>query len=216
MSIEIKCAYDKMVSIEKLKPHPKNPNRHPDAQVELLVKLIKHHGWRVPVTVSNLSGLVIRGHGRLEAAIKLGLKKVPVDYQDYTSESEELADLIADNKSDELSFLDNGMLKTVFEDLSGFNFNLELTGFQAYEVRNMFEQNGNEQFDYEKEWQNMPEFIQPEASGVKIISVHFASLDAVQDFANLINQQLTIKTRAIWFPSRARQNLKSLIIKDES
>jgi ParB-like chromosome segregation protein Spo0J len=63
----VHCVYDKMVPIAKLKPNPANPNKHPASQVELLAKIISAHGWRAPITVSNRSGLIVRGHGRLEA-----------------------------------------------------------------------------------------------------------------------------------------------------
>lgn len=70
-AVAVACAFDKMVKIGDVKPNPKNPNQHPEAQIDALAKLIKHLGWRAPVTVSNRSGLVVRGHGRLMAAEQL-------------------------------------------------------------------------------------------------------------------------------------------------
>ena len=54
---EIFCSYTKLELLDKLKPNPANPNKHPDRQVDLLVKLITTHGWRHPITVSNGSGV---------------------------------------------------------------------------------------------------------------------------------------------------------------
>ena len=90
----------------KSKQNLKNPNQHPDEQIELLAKIIERQGWRAPVTVSTRSGLVVRGHGRLMAAKLIGLGSVPVDYQHYDSEEEELADLVADNRLSELAQVD--------------------------------------------------------------------------------------------------------------
>ena len=96
-NVQIYCAYDELVDVVALVPHPRNPNQHPAKQIELLSKIIKHQGWRAPITVSKRSGFMIRGHGRLMAAKHLGLTHVPVDMQDYQTEAEEWADLIADN-----------------------------------------------------------------------------------------------------------------------
>jgi ParB-like chromosome segregation protein Spo0J len=129
MPTPVHCAHDKMVPLKDLKPHPKNPNRHPRDQVELLARLIQFHGWRLPITVSNQSGYVVRGHGRLEAAYLVQEKEAPVDFQDYESEEAELADVMADNAIAELSKMDEAQLKTNLIELSAFSFDLEMTGF---------------------------------------------------------------------------------------
>lgn len=94
--MKVECAHSEMVLIGDVKPHPKNPNTHPDEQVELLAKIISDTGWRSPIVVSKRSGYVVKGHGRLAAAKHAGFDRVPVDLQDYDSEEQELADLVAD------------------------------------------------------------------------------------------------------------------------
>lgn len=64
-SISIHCAYDDLADITTLVPNSRNPNQHPQKQIELLAKIIKNQGWRAPITVSNRSGFVVRGHGQL-------------------------------------------------------------------------------------------------------------------------------------------------------
>jgi len=91
--VPVYCAYTEMVEINNLVENPRNPNQHPEKQIELLAKVIAAQGWRAPITVSNLSGYIVRGHGRLAAARLLGLQIVPVDRQDYGSDAEEWADL---------------------------------------------------------------------------------------------------------------------------
>lgn len=93
----IRCAHDDVVSIDTLKPHPKNRNVHPKDQIERLAKILKYQGWRYPVKVSKLSGFVTSGHGRIEAARLNGWKSVPVNYQDYDDLAQEYADVTADN-----------------------------------------------------------------------------------------------------------------------
>jgi len=119
-----KCAYDSLVDIDALQPNPKNPNKHPDKQIELLSKIIKYQGQRSPIVVSKRSGFVTKGHGRLSALKKLGFSKVAVDYQEYEDEAQEFADMIADNKIAELAQHDDEMLR-----VEALNLHLDISGF---------------------------------------------------------------------------------------
>jgi hypothetical protein len=116
------------VNPTKLRPNPENPNRHSAHQIQILAAVIQEQGWRAPITVSKRSGLIVRGHGRLEAAMLMGCDVVPVDEQDYKSEAEELADLLADNRLSELAELDEDDLRRVIERLRGADpeFDVEL------------------------------------------------------------------------------------------
>ena len=127
--IPVYCAFDEVVSIEEIKPNPKNPNTHPPEQIEILAKVIREQGWRAPVTVSTLSGLVVRGHGRVMAAQLLELDAVPVDYQHYNSPEEEAADLVADNRIAELSEIDDAILAELLADVDLDSIDIALTGY---------------------------------------------------------------------------------------
>lgn len=131
--VPVYCAHDKIVPIAEVKPNPKNPNQHSVEQIELLAKIIKTQGWRAPVTVSTLSGLVVRGHGRLMAAKHLRLNCVPVDFQHYESNDAELADLLADNKIAELAEIDNKLLAEVFQDIDPNAIDIDITGYSEDE-----------------------------------------------------------------------------------
>ena len=128
------CVHDAIVDCDKLIPNPKNPNTHQKKQIELLGKIIKHQGWRVPITVSNRSGFIVRGHGRLEAALMTGINAVPIDYQDYENEAMEWADLIADNRLSELSETDEDKLDTLMAEISELDIDLELTGYDDINI----------------------------------------------------------------------------------
>ncbi|MTV47748.1 DNA modification methylase [Heliobacillus mobilis] len=133
----VHCSYTEQIKVTALLPNPRNPNTHPQAQIELLAKIIKHQGWRAPITVSNRSGFIVRGHGRYLAAKLLGLEKVPVDRQDYSSEAEEWADLIADNKIAELSEMNSEILKDLLQELDTGDFDMDLTGFTGKELEEL-------------------------------------------------------------------------------
>jgi hypothetical protein len=132
--IPVHCAHDELADVDVLVPNPRNPNRHSEEQIRLLSKIIRHQGWRAPITISNRSGFVVRGHGRLQAARLLGVDLVPVDCQDYASEAEEWADLIADNRLSELSEMDNPTLRELLQELDSgmlqvLGADMEITGF---------------------------------------------------------------------------------------
>lgn len=125
------CAFDEIVEINNLKENPRNPNTHPTVQLELLAQIIRKTGWRAPITVSTLSGFIVKGHGRLQAAKLAGFKHCPVEYQTFEDEEEELAALLADNKLAELAEIDVEKLKEIFKD---YEFeDLDLTGYSQDE-----------------------------------------------------------------------------------
>ena len=134
---DVYCAHSQMVEIEKVVPNPRNPNKHSEKQIALLSKIIAAQGWRAPITVSTRSGFIVRGHGRLLAARKLGLAEVPVDYQAYETEAAEWADLIADNRLSELSETDELLLKDLLQELNTSELDLELTAYTADEIDQM-------------------------------------------------------------------------------
>ena len=137
--LPVHCAHTRLADPATLKPNPANPNRHSAHQIQLLASIIQEQGWRNPVTVSKRSGLIVRGHGRLEAALLIGCATVPVDDQDYASEAEELADLLADNRLSELAELDEDGLRRALRMIGEADpaFDLELTGFMEDEIRKL-------------------------------------------------------------------------------
>lgn len=132
--IAVHCAFDEFADVVTLQPNPRNPNKHGDKQVAMLAKIIRHQGWRAPVVVSRRSGFVVAGHGRLQAAALLQVEKVPVNYQDFATEADEWAHLVADNRIAELADMDNDALAEILRDLDGLDMDAELTGFDAGEI----------------------------------------------------------------------------------
>ncbi|MGM9936331.1 MAG: site-specific DNA-methyltransferase [Candidatus Ornithomonoglobus sp.] len=141
-TIAVYCAHDKIVDTDALVGNPRNPNKHPKEQITALAKIIKRQGWRHPIVVSNRSGFVVKGHGRLLAAKELGAKQVPVDYQDYESEASEYADLMADNKIQEFSELDLKMSADILQDIkdSG-DIELEMSAFTEEALNELLAKN---------------------------------------------------------------------------
>jgi DNA modification methylase len=125
--MEIKCAHTELVDTQTLVANPRNPNKHSDAQIKLLAKILKYQGWRSPIVVSKRSGFIVKGHGRLAAARLNGWSAVPVDRQDYINEADEWADMIADNEIARLAEADHAMIRELAIEMPE-GFDLDLLG----------------------------------------------------------------------------------------
>jgi hypothetical protein len=128
--VAVRCSYSALEDVANLKANPRNPNKHPSGQLELYAKAIRHQGWRRAVVVSKRSGLIVTGHGAVECAKAQGWSVVPVDYQDFESEADELAHCLADNRLPELAEMSESDLAAILSDLKAEpGFDLDLTGF---------------------------------------------------------------------------------------
>lgn len=107
-----------------IKPYSKNAKKHPKKQVEQVANSIKEFGFNQPVVVDK-NGVLIVGHGRLEAAKLLGLQEIPTITVDLTEEQAN-AYRLADNKLNESDW----DMNLVIEELKGLSPELlDLTGF---------------------------------------------------------------------------------------
>ena len=141
--MEIKAKEIKTVSIDSIIPNPKNPNSHPKEQIERLCKLIKNTGFRSPLVVSNQSGFLVVGHGRLMAAQALGMKEIPVVFQDFKNEADEYAFMTADNAIGSWSDLDLEKIK--IDSLEFDHFDLEMLGMENFSILEMAEEKEDEE-----------------------------------------------------------------------
>jgi len=158
MEIKIHCAYNRLVPIDEIKINPKNRNVHSNEQIEMLAKIIKANGVRRVLTISNLSGLLTVGHGRLAAMRKLGMTHVPVNYQDYENSDLEYADMVADNAIADWAHMDLAGINFDLADL-GPDFDLELLGIKNFQLdvsHQVIDQINKG--DETSAWVGMPEF----------------------------------------------------------
>lgn len=89
-----------MKKISEIKPYVRNPRKN-DKTVEMLCKIIPIVGFNVPLTIDS-DGIIIKGHARFAAAIRLGMKELPCIVSHADTEAIK-ADRITDNKISELS-----------------------------------------------------------------------------------------------------------------
>lgn len=124
---------EELWDVARVKPDPKNPRRHPKGQVAQLVDLFKQFGQVWPVLVKP-NGMLIAGHGRLEAARQLGFKQVKVIVaRNWTAAQIELFAL-ADNKVSLNADWDKELLQEKLTGLRNLGIDLMLTAFSKTEL----------------------------------------------------------------------------------
>jgi len=128
-------AFDEMVDIKNLKKSPFQRNKHPKEQIRVLAKIMKEEGVTHPIHVSNLTGTVCFGHGRLEAAKLNGWTKFPVVFQDFDDEDEEYRKVQSDNGIAMWADLDLALINKDLENLGPFD--VELLGIEDFAIEPM-------------------------------------------------------------------------------
>lgn len=117
------------LSIDKITPYEKNARKHQDVDVNAIIKSIKEFGFNDPIGVWGKKNIIVEGHGRLQAAKKLGMKEVPVIHLDDLTDEQRRAYTLAHNKTAELSMwdfekLDEELSNILDIDMSDFGFDL--------------------------------------------------------------------------------------------
>ena len=122
----------KDVKVSDVVVYDGNAKKHPEEQIELIMKSISEFGFNVPVILTK-ENVLIAGHGRLIAAVRLSMETVPAVYKENLSDAQVKAYRIMDNKSSESGW-DFDLLKEDFDSLTNSLYDLELTGFTSAEI----------------------------------------------------------------------------------
>jgi DNA modification methylase len=130
-----------MRSITDIKPYPHNPRRN-DRAIAAVAASIKEFGFRQPIVVDEDSVIVV-GSTRYRAALQLGLQTVPVHVATGLTPAQLKAYRIADNKTAELAEWDYELLVQELADLQKLDFELDVVGFSADELHELFQTQPN-------------------------------------------------------------------------
>ena len=118
------------VDVNDLVPFKRNPKKHEVEDINLIIKSVERNGWGDPLLVCPETKEILSGNGRLMAAKKMGLDKVPVVYAPEGLTEKQKADLvIASNKLVEVSGYNDNL--QILIDM--FELNPEDFGMQAIE-----------------------------------------------------------------------------------
>lgn len=146
--------------ITSLRPYARNARTHSKKQIQQIAVSISRFGFTNPVLVSD-NGQIIAGHGRVEAAKRLGWSTVPTLALSHLSEAERRAYVLADNKLALNAGWDKEMLAIELQGLIELDFEVELTGFSLAEVDLVLD----EASDADPGTPDAPEDVVPTRSG---------------------------------------------------
>ena len=192
-----------MSKLEGIKHDPRNARKHTPRNLSTIEQSIQRDGFGRSVLLAN-DGTVIAGNATIDAAASAGFddvlvvetdgtKVIAVKRTDVEPGSEQFTRLaLADNRAAELASWDA-------EVLAGLNEEMDLSAFFADDelARVLAEEPA---FNPYSEWVGMPEFQQNDEMPAKQLIVSFRSEADVEAFARLINQNVKMTTKSIWYP----------------
>lgn len=102
--VDVHCG-EGLLQVSKISEYINNPKEHPEEQIKRLSDQIFKHGWDQQIVVDGNFEIVL-GHGRLKAAKKLGLDKVPVTVREDLTKLDAKERRIADNRLSETDMIE--------------------------------------------------------------------------------------------------------------
>lgn len=136
------------LEVDKLQPYERNAKKHDVDDVQAIIRSIESFGFSDPIGIWGPENTIVEGHGRLEAAKKLGLEKVPVIRLDHMTDEQRRAYALAHNKTAELSGWLDEILKEELDSIT--DFDMGDFGFDPEEIDVNPEEIEEDDFDVEE------------------------------------------------------------------
>lgn len=188
-----------VVPVSEINPAPYNPRKdlqRGDPEYVKIERSLSEFDLVEPLVWNRRTGNLVGGHQRLKVLVDKGRTEVEVSVVDLSLEREKQLNLALNNVQGEW---DNLKLQNLLLELEEVGVDLSVTGFDLHVVEQF--KVADSEFDPEEEWEEagMPEFSQEELLDNYIV-VHFQNNEHRQEFAMLIGQKVTEKTKSLWYP----------------
>lgn len=118
-----------LLPLDALTPYSKNARNHQDEDVGAIAKSIEAFGFDDPIAVWGKRNIIVEGHGRLMAAKKLGMERVPVIHLDHLTDEQRRAYTLAHNQTTDNSSFDPAKLMDELRELDGLDLDFNLGDF---------------------------------------------------------------------------------------
>lgn len=125
------------VKLNELKPYKNNAKIHTAEQIEQIKESIQKFGVCDPLAIWGKENIIVEGHGRYTALKELGFEEVECIRLDHLTEAERKAYALAHNKLTMNTGFDNELLTIELNELQELAFDLDLTGFEEWELENL-------------------------------------------------------------------------------
>lgn len=120
--------------IDSLTPYDKNARTHSPEQIAQLAQAMQQWGWTNPVLIDE-AGVIIAGHGRVEAAKSLGFTEVPVMIAKGWSDDQKKAYALADNQLAMNAGWNMELLVSELNELTLNGFDTQLIAFSQEQLQ---------------------------------------------------------------------------------
>jgi hypothetical protein len=194
------------VKISKVKGNPNNPRIIKNDKFKKLVKSIQEFPEMLklrPIVVDE-EMIVLGGNMRLKASKEAGLKEVWIEVAEGLTEEQKKEFIVKDNVG--FGEWEWDMLANEWDSVQ-----LAEWGLDVWE-----NQDDKNELDAELEWSGMPEFNNKDLTPKRQLIISFRNEDDIKIFANLIKQNITDKTKSLWFPEAIQEKQFDKIYTDES
>src|SRR4030081_1642147 len=171
-------------SLDRLIPSPRNARTHSDAQIAEVAGSIRTFGFTNPILVGE-DGDVVAGHGRLEAARRLGLAEVPVIPLRGLTKLQRRQLMLADNRIALNAGWDLEMLRLELKDLSALGADLSTLGFTSHELATALAAGGTTGLTDENEVPELAEEAVTRAGDIWCLGPHRLACGASTDAATV-------------------------------
>ena len=177
-----------LVNINSLNPAKYNPRQITNKQYLDLKSSMEKFGCVDPIIINinpERLNVVVGGHQRLRILREFGAEKVPTVSVNLSEEDELNVRL---NKSG--GDFDMEILANEFDivDLKEWGFKDTDFGFNIDKI------------NPQDEWGGMPEFENEDLTPHRQLIISFKNDDDINNFSKLIKQNITDKTKSLWFP----------------
>jgi hypothetical protein len=194
-----------LVELATLHYYPHNPRLHSAEQVEDIGDSIEQFSQDQDLVVQRETSQVLKGNGRLEAMLKRGFTHAWVTWVDDDEQTAK-ARLLSDNRLADKSSNDFEMLHDMLAGLDAMP-----PGFDEQ----WLDQHAAGVNDAGEEWEGMPEFENENQQGLTL-TMHFADAESRDEFAKLVGQKITDKTKYLWHPEQEKDHVEGVRYKSES
>lgn len=191
-----------LVLIDEVKSWDKNPREISPKDFESLKKKIERWGIWKPFLVWESRKQIIGGNMRYKACKELGHKEIWVEYREPKDDAEALEMAIADNESS------GEWIRTML--IEQIELNESKIDLEEYKINMGFLRASNligQPDSPDALYTGLQDFNSEDKEAFKRLIVNFENMEDLDNFAKLIGQKLTLKTRSIWYPEHLKEKV---------